>query len=389
MRAVIRVTLALICVVMLPLGALEVGMRYREATPAYVWEPGIGILLKPNEKRTFRRSQANGGKEIVWTTNSKGLRGQELDDSSEFRILVYGDSNIQARFSNTEDTFTYLLQSTLHQMTSRSIEVVNAGVVGAGPDQNLLRMHKDLKEYHPNLVLFHLFADNDYGDLIRNRLFRTNAHGELVRSAYEPTNDISFLRAHPLSRHLRLRQWLMSEKPRKNIPESLKECQADYETYQSDGRGPFDQLRDDYDFDLALFPELPSSRAKVELMGAVLKEIAHTARQARVSLALSILPSARDLTQNHAYNYRDFEKYSARYRRERLSTTLEKLAQSSRIPTLNLYPIFLAKNPETLYFAKEDNHWNDEGQKLAALVVAKFLLSEGLVGAGVPRRPVP
>jgi len=44
---------------------------------------------------------------------------------------------------------------------------------------------------------------------------------------------------------------------------------------------------------------------------------------------------------------------------------------------VNLYVVFAASNPDSLYFVGPDNHWNDHGRELAARVatppVARFL----------------
>jgi hypothetical protein len=99
--------------------------------------------------------------------------------------MVYGDSNVQARFSSLEDTFSHRLEIGLESRLGTKVDVINAGVIGFGPDQSLLRFIKDADVYRPNVVIFHVFADNDFGDLLRNRLFELAPDGTLVETPHQ------------------------------------------------------------------------------------------------------------------------------------------------------------------------------------------------------------
>ena len=74
-------------------------------------------------------------------TNNDSFRGPELNNESEYRIIVYGDSNIQARFSDSANTFTGQLDHYVKKSSFRDYEILNAGVVGFGPDQNLISLN--------------------------------------------------------------------------------------------------------------------------------------------------------------------------------------------------------------------------------------------------------
>ena len=100
------------------------------------------------------------------------FRGDELAATNMTRIVVYGDSNVQAVFSTDANTFPEQLESLVSLELGRPVEVVNAGVIGYGPDHYLLRMTADLPLLQPDLVVITIFADNDLGDLLRHRLSR-------------------------------------------------------------------------------------------------------------------------------------------------------------------------------------------------------------------------
>src|SRR5690242_2645861 len=136
--------------------------------------------LVPGAERIAVMPPIDGGVVIRYKINSHGFRGAELARAGEsIRVLVYGDSFIQGDFSRTEDTFTEQLKGRLARKIGKSIEVVNAGVIGYGPDQELRRMEVELPTLKPNLVIVAIYAGNDFGDLIKNKLYRLSSDGSL------------------------------------------------------------------------------------------------------------------------------------------------------------------------------------------------------------------
>ena len=145
--------------------------------------------LKRGVSKTFERRPANGGDTVHWQTNDASFRGRELRSNPGTRVIVYGDSNIQARFSHLDQSFPQRLERHLQASSGGDVEVINAGVVGFGPDQCLIRLSSDIDEHDPDVVVFHVFADNDFGDVVRNRLFELDANGALVRTNQRATLD--------------------------------------------------------------------------------------------------------------------------------------------------------------------------------------------------------
>ncbi len=136
--------------------------------------------LIPNSRKLFRHSLGNGGGRVLVTVNSRGFRGSELEDRPALRVAVYGDSSIFAAFSHLDETFPVRLDHDLERALRKPVEVVNAGVEGYGPCQALLRLEGELETLRPNLIVFPVFADNDFGDLVRNKLFALDGGGRLV-----------------------------------------------------------------------------------------------------------------------------------------------------------------------------------------------------------------
>ena len=357
----------------------------------YQFDHEILVALKPYMDSSFKRSKENGGDVIQWSTNSLGFRGHELRPDPDVRVVVYGDSNIQASFSDLQATFPYRLEQELQALTGKVVEVINGGVVGMGPDQSLLRLEREVDELEPDVVIFDVFADNDFGDLIRNRLFDLDPSGNLVLTAHQRTVDGHLIRAYErsfLSTLLTVRAagrlW-HAVRPgagehgvgridtgEKMLEYLLEENARQYAVYESSGPGQYSHFADLYDADVAVHPRSESATAKIRLMDAVLRQASETARSAGARFFVVIQPSQIDLTKNSMLSYEDLGQYPD-YRPDNLSRVVENILARRRIDGISLFHAFSAQSAEDLYFKGDDDHWNDAGQSLAAKLTAERL----------------
>ena len=377
------------------LAACELGLRWMlpddvPSTADYEMleaDDVLGYRLGPSIDAVFERTPANGGDRIRWRTNARGFRGDELA-ATMTRIVVYGDSNVQAVFSTDANTFPERLESLVSLELGRPVEVVNAGVIGYGPDHYLLRMTADLPLLQPDLVVMTIFADNDLGDLLRHRLFEVR-DGRLM----ERSDHVTYPRSSLVERARRLALRLLitraalkalsaigllsdagvgaSEQP-DTIAARIRQLDhlaaLTFARYTMPGS---EFLRGDYyDIDVAVAPESDAARAKLSLLAAILSEAKATADRAGVPLLVVIEPSRVDLTTLDPVNYETLAQAYASYDRRRLTRSIEELCRSASIDVINLYDTFSQNAPETLYFGDRDSHWNDAGQRLAAETVA-------------------
>lgn len=375
---------------------MEIVVRIREPHPEeliFEWQAGLGIMPKPHQKKIHTREDASGSEDIEFITNSLGLRGEELDSKAETRIIVFGDSNVEALFSRFENTFPERLRQALSRRGRPKVEVVNAGVIGFGPDQALFLAERYAQTLRPDLMLFVVFADNDFGDLVRNRFFVAEPNGAVVRTTKFPVNDYGLTLEDRWSKPLRLPTYLYrklgleakAQRETNYITSRLGFCEREYQTYVRGDADQINQFGDHYDFDLALFPDQPASQLKVTLMKAVIKEMANFSRKVDVPVALVVLPSVNDLSREVPdMNYTLLERRSTQYDRRRLSRIVLEAASSNQIPALDLYAHWMGI-ADHYYFPDGDNHWNNEGQRVAADLAADFILSRKLLRARSPR----
>ena len=368
---------------------------------AYDFHPDYLVTLKPNVEKTFFGLLANGNSVVRWQTNAEGFRGAPLEENPDLKIMVYGDSNIQARFSSLKDTFSHRLETGLESRLGTNVDVINAGVIGFGPDQSLLKFRKEAEVYRPDIVIFHVFADNDFGDLLRNRLFELAPDGKLVETPHErklledekvmlvpDANAISLWSSLYLVQAARnfkenLAWFIFRRDSDKENPAKSDEIlrylaekgAAEFAVYRDRKPRRFSVLADHYDLDVATDMGSESARVKIALMDRVLRKARDFAAAKNIKFLVLIQPSSLDLTENLSPNHGDLAKFSG-YRRKNMSSAVEKICDRAGLPRINLFDIFMKNDPETLYFKRANSHWSPRGQALAAEATADYLQRE-------------
>ncbi len=375
---------------------VELGLRTFTDLNQSIYEadPHCIYRIRPNATKVFRRIPANGGERITNRSNRHGYRGDALRDSGGGpRIVVFGDSFIEAEFSADADTFTQRLTSELSPGLP-SVEVINAGVLGYGPDQVLARMEKEIPILRPDLVIVSIFAGNDFGDLVRNRMYRLDDRGDLVPNPFEIDRSvaISFRKRHGNSilysflhttvTRIRLR-WTSVGAAANDydlhtlVDYCLEKCVYEFDTAVTGEQHVIhahELLLDQYDADIALTSDSASARYKVRLMDRLLGALGDVVRRHDVPLLLLAIPERIDLYPPEIGVNR--EKYP-HYDPTALTDAIASAASTHGLSCIDLFEPFLADAGADLYFRGSNNHWNDRGQAFAAKLVADRIREHG------------
>ncbi len=375
----------------LPVG----GFLYR-LHPRYLYS------LAPNARSLFVHGPQNGGGLVLVTVNSEGFRGGELRRRGDPRIVVYGDSCIEADYSPLAETFTKRLEMHLRAAAGRSVETVNGGVNGYGPDQALRRFQDEVRWLRPTGVVFTLFADNDFGDLIRNRLYRPEG-GELVeaggvladpaRRLFDPTGRDQGLLLWERVRHLlrrARRAHRMTPEAREQRRQRAKErylrlseelCRREYDEVVVKGnRVISDLVKDHYDADVSFFPGSEAAAYKRRLLEAVLRKVRATAVAEGVKVLVLVVPSPVDVCDG--YEIRVDPRQYPEYDRQRLTAEAAEAARRAGLNALDLFDPFRRAGARNLYYRPPgEDHWNATGQELAARLVSERIMAERWLGA--------
>jgi len=381
---------------LLALAVVEIGLRVTGAVPPSMYEADSTLIYRavPGGQKRFVHNATNGGATIRVRINEDGYRGPPLrPDGTARRVAVFGDSFIAGEFAPDSLTFVRMLERALGARTPT--EVVNAGVTGYGPDQEFLRMQRDLPRLKPQVAILAVFADNDLGDLVRNRLFRLRADSALEahRVTLHPILENTLTtQAHPTGwRRLHLVRWierrrhrvtesLPTTRPRKNEPTfsiagysawAMFNAQRQFDDTRAHPDTVLDLLGDSYDIDVSATPDAPSARYKVALMDRLLGAMQEDTKRRGVPLVLLIIPSPIDACDGYDIHV-DSASYP-KYERRRISGTIDSLAARHGIRRIDLWEPFRAAGACTLYYRGGDLHWKENGQALAARLVADSL----------------
>lgn len=150
--------------ILFALAMLEMGVRWLHLVPDRFWEPDplLGARLIAGHRGWW--TQEDREFLVPVQINRQGLRDVERDYAKPegvFRILVLGDSFVEAMHVPLAATFARLLEQQLNVLGAARIEVVSAGVSGYGTASELLYLQREGKRYQPDLVLLAFYPGND------------------------------------------------------------------------------------------------------------------------------------------------------------------------------------------------------------------------------------
>lgn len=296
--------------------------------------------------------------------NSEGMRDLEhsvTKAEGTFRVLLLGDSFMEALQLPFESSFPSLVERLLAGRTGRRIEVVNASVSGWGTDDELQYLATRGLKWKPDLIVVAMTLHNDIADNLRER-FHTTRNGALV----EQPAQVSFLE----QRNIQAKTFLAA---RFHTYQLLVRARRFQETH-SEARKLSGHV-----VDLFRNPTDPQIARGVELTSLLLKRIHRLASANTSVLTLVLLPLAVQLSDAR------FATFAASAtdkldmtRPQRMMTDVGRRLGIEVIDLLPGFREWTTGGGESLYL-ESDGHWNEEGHRLAARIVATELVRLGLV----------
>lgn len=157
---ILIVTILILTSALVGLLLIEGAMHFVGLDYARVWEPDAELGW--HHVAGSRRLWTEEGRGLI-EINDLGQRDKERTFSKSkgiYRIVVYGDSMTEAVQVDLEQTFTSLLEQSLTQK-GYHVEVLNLGVNGYSPIQELLLLKREGKKYEADLVVLATYLDND------------------------------------------------------------------------------------------------------------------------------------------------------------------------------------------------------------------------------------
>ncbi len=348
--------------------------------------------------------------------NSKGLRDREHayePAPGVFRIVILGDSYMEAYQVPLEDSLPYLLQE---RLAERKVEVVNLGVGGYGTAQQFLYLRDEGLRYRPDLVVLAFFLGNDVHN--NSRVLQEMQHGEDALKVFgrpyaRPRGlegEINWTmpdaeRVRPLAdawRRRRTGTWrtmirLLQPAMVANVVEratgSLAERFAGHAAYDPN-------VAYGWPFLEAFAPSYAAPGLSTDAYKEIWDEAWLATR--RVILEIDRLAASQGadfvvmaVPEIFQVDRAFLESSEALYPglafdETRINRELRRFAGAHGIGFLDLTPAFMeghSRDTRPLYYLIEDHHWNSEGHELAAVELAGYLDREQLIPAPSGRVP--
>jgi hypothetical protein len=372
---------------------LEIGLAFLQInTKSYTrYIPNKGSTHVPG---AYFRISKEGFSEGYF--NSHGFRDRERSyekPPNTFRILVLGDSQVEALQVALEDTFTAILEKELNAESCKTrFEVLAFGLSGFGTAEEYMRYMNFGIDYSPDMVILAVTTANDIQDNSKflswedtREYFNFDEKGNLVldRSlvdAYDssltlPKRLFQALKRHSYLASLVSERWFL-----------LKQMLA-RERFEGAHSGPENAPRNTK---LSEFSELniylpdmsPRWREAYQITKALILKLKSAVEKNGSKFVLVTLTNAE---QVHPEQGEDFSKhYGLEFDYDQPNRILGEFAKQEVITTLQLMPTFRKYHTETGQYlhgfgSGTIGHWNERGHFLGAKEIHKFLTEKRLI----------
>jgi lysophospholipase L1-like esterase len=307
------------------------------------------------------------------TINSRGMRDREYalaKEKNKKRIVVLGDSFTSGFGVPDNATFTKVMETILENHT----EVLNFGVNGYGPTQELLTLQTKAIKYSPDLVIMVIYIGNDFYDILgisdwidgyvrpkavidnQGKLRITNIPVPLPKNnpATEKTKNVCKLPASHFSEFID--KYIHRNKYAINsMPPEIAFCKRKKD---------------------------PDIQKASRLMEAVVSETNTYCRQHRASFMIAIAPTIVQVYDQMYWGkiINDYHLKIDEYDLYLPNRILIDIFSRIGIPAIDLTEALkssIDKGNDTYYFYNQ--HWNKAGEQVVAETIARFIKDKKLL----------
>ncbi len=361
----------------------EAGLRLvggSEAAPVFqqlfLQDPVVGYRLKPGARARYRT--ADFDTDIL--INSSGTRDREFGPKAadEHRIVVLGDSLVLAVQVQQDETFTAVLEKRLnaHRRPAEArYRVINAGVQGYGPVEELAFFEHVASRFDADVVLVGVFVGND--------AMEANDTGAKILPAAEGAAAPGASTApEAVKRPSRYPLWLR-RLTRRSMVLQVSRMRATTLLERFGQVRPIDRALTMY------LPELPPEMARgLAVSRECIRRIDAVARERGARTGVVLMPARFQVRDDDFANLRAIVAESGgTLLRDAGTERFQEALAPLGLPMMDPLPVFrrLPQQPE-LFFATTA-HLTVAGHEVLAAGLEDFLRSSGLLASSRPATP--
>jgi lysophospholipase L1-like esterase len=365
-------------IMLVQFGLFEAGMRLyagSEAAPVFqqlfMRDPAIGVRLRPGASARFRTAEF----ETDIVVNSSGVRDGEIGPKprGERRIVVLGDSIVLAVQVQAAETFCARLQERLNGRRAPggpSYRVINAGVQGYGPVEELSFFEHVASRFEADVVLVAVYVGNDAMEA------HDSGDAVLPRSASEQA--IASAVAAATTRPSPWPLWMRRLVRRSMVLQTVRlRMRTLLERYSN--AHPIDRALTMY------LPVLPAGMERgLDVTRECIRRIASLAAARGATTGIVLVPARFQIDDE---NYESLEAIVAESDQELVrdaaSARFASALSGLGLPIADTLPALRAAAGETRVFMRSTAHFTRDGHEVVADALAAFLRDSGLLdGSG-------
>jgi len=341
-------------------------------------EQPSGLSVASPRRISFRRRVVKLGLFLVWNAiivflllelvcrfglikNPAHERSQKIRAAAgSFKVMVLGDSFSLER----EGTVCQLLASDLRQ---RGFGVLNMGVEGTGPINYLQNLETYGRDYHPNLILVNYYVGNDLTDTLFGEARRSGWKESVKRVIkWSYLGELVMQVRAQYAQRVRLAPVVQSiHDSRGSLPDTLNPFLVELARFYPD-----------YLITNLLMENDDAKRAWA-LNETVLGQMKQAASKSGARLVIAVFPSTLQVNESHVPFYTNIGfRYDAHIADSRKpQETIASWCERESVLCLDLLPAFRSAQPHE-YYLTNDDHWNDDGNRLAYQVLSERTKAE-------------
>lgn len=328
--------------------------------------------------------------------NSHGFRDKERSyrkSENTFRILVLGDSQVEALQVALENSFPAILEKMLNEVSSgQRFEVLNLGQSGFSTADEYMRYLNFGVEYSPDLVLLAVTTANDIQDNSKYLSWESPRFYFVFDENDELVLDSSSFDAYAKSLTFPKQLFLMLKRHSylaNLISERLYLLQSELRKEQFEARAE-KASGDKENTTLSEFSELniylpnlsPPWQDAFKITRGLFRRFRDSVEERGEKFALITLSNAEQIHPKEAERLN--KEYGHAFDYEQPNRLIGAFAKEDKITLLQLMPAFRQYHLETGQYlhgfgAGIIGHWNEKGHRLAAEEIYKFLVGDQLV----------
>ena len=355
-------------------------------------DPFLGWRLEPNVRMINQNIEFS----VPIEYNSRGWRDVEHTlekPEGTFRILVLGDSFMEAYSVALDDAFHRQLESLINESEATHVEVINLGVGGYGTLQEYRAFMEEGRLYDPDLVLVAFYTTND----VRNNsmeieaesteTFKVNSRPYLLPGGSDDWDVVTNNYELAAQEYEEATQQAAEESKgfsfeRLAIVRLIRQAQMQKDAQELTSTDA--NLEQNLSFWIGVHScePTPTYDDAWEITSRIFARLNQAVEDSGGQLVVFTVPGLQEVDQEFKDRVEELDR-ERNYCLDSLpgNDRLRDVLTDLDVPMLNLTPVFQKKeNTEGIdLYRWTDQHWNEAGHALAAEQVYEFLAEQGLL----------